>query len=145
MHTRGSDPNVETQLSAGNVGVGDAAKQVADHAKQLVSLEVELASLELKRKIGNLGAGAALMAVGAVFALYALGFLFATLAAGLDAFMPRWLALLLVAVLLLVVAGALAFVGVKRLQRGTPPMPEQAIQEAKLTTSALKRNGRGAA
>ena len=151
MHTRGSDSSMETQVAGspvaaeGGVGVGDAAKQVADHAKQLVSLEVELASLELKRKVANLGAGAALMAVGAVLALYGLGFVFATLAAGLDSFMPRWLSLLLVALLLLAVAGVLALVGIKRLQRGTPPMPEQAIQEAKLTTAALKGNGKGPA
>lgn len=143
MRTRVAD--ADTQVPAGGVGVGDAAKQVADHAKQLVSLEVELASLELKRKVANLGAGAALMAVGGVFALYGLGFVLATLTAGLDAFMPRWLALLAVSLLLFVVAGALAMVGVKRLRRGTPPTPEQAIREAKLTASALKSNGRGAA
>jgi hypothetical protein len=51
MHIQGSD--VETREGA---GVGDAAKQVADHAKQLVSLEMELAALEVKRKVANLGA-----------------------------------------------------------------------------------------
>ena len=143
MPTPVSDP--QTHAAGANVGVGDAAKQVADHAKQLVSLEVELASLELKRKIANLGAGAAMMLVGGVVALYGLGFLLATAAAALDAVMPRWLALLIVALVLLLVAGVLAMLGVRRLQRGTPPTPEQAIHEAKLTTSALKGNGRGAA
>ena len=28
-----------------------------------------------------------------------------------------------------------------RIQKGSPPVPEQAIQEAKLTTEALKGNG----
>jgi hypothetical protein len=28
-----------------------------------------------------------------------------------------------------------------RFKRGTPPVPEQAIEEAKLTTAALKSNG----
>ena len=143
MHTRGSDAETQVTAAGGSIGVGDAAKQVADHAKQLVSLEVELASVELKRKVANLGAGAALMAVGAVLALYGLGFLLATAAAGLDAVMPRWLALLVVALVLLVLAGTLAAVGIGRLKRGTPPTPEQAIREAKLTTSALKSNGRG--
>ena len=31
---------------------------------------------------------------------------------------------------------------VNRLKKGTPPVPEQAIREAKLTTEALKSNGR---
>jgi len=144
MRTHASE--VETRATAGGgVGVGDAAKQVADHAKQLVSLEMELAGLELKRKVGNLGAGAALLAVGGVLALYGLGFLFATAAAALDSFMPRWLALLVVTLALFLLGGILAAVGARRLQRGTPPVPEQAIEEAKLTTTALKGNGRGAA
>jgi len=55
--------------------------------------------------------------------------------------MPRWLSLLLVAVLLLAIAGLLAMLGLKAVRRGTPPVPEQAIREAKLTTSALKGDG----
>jgi len=30
----------------------------------------------------------------------------------------------------------------RSIQKGTPPVPEQAIEEAKLTTEALKGNGR---
>jgi uncharacterized membrane protein YqjE len=121
--------------------VGDAAKQVADHAKALVGLEVELASVELKRKAGALGAGAALLAVGGVLALYGLGFVFATVASALDSFMPRWLSLLVVGLVLLGIAGVLALVGLRRMQRGTPPTPEHAIREAKLTTQAIKSDG----
>ena len=122
-------------------GVGGAAKQVADHAKALVGLEVELAALELKRKVTALGVGIAMLVAAAAFALFALGFLLATLAEAFDAFLPRWLALLLVAVLLLALAGVLALLGLRSVQRGTPPTPEQAIREAKLTTSALRSDG----
>jgi hypothetical protein len=45
---------------------------------------------------------------------------------------------------LFAVTGVLAFLGVKKVQRGTPPVPQQAIDEAKLTTQALKSNGSGA-
>jgi hypothetical protein len=31
---------------------------------------------------------------------------------------------------------------VSRIKRGTPPVPEQAIEEARRTTIALKSNGR---
>jgi len=130
-------PGAETR------GVGGAAKQVADHAKALVGLELELAGLELKRKLGALGLGIGLAAGAAVFGLFALGFLFATLAAALATFLSTWLALLIVTVFLLVLAGVLGLLGLKRIQRGTPPVPEQAIAEAKLTTEALKSNGRG--
>ena len=35
-----------------------------------------------------------------------------------------------------------AFLGVRAIKKGTPPVPEQALAEAKLTTEALKGNGR---
>ena len=124
-----------------NRGVGEAAKHVADHAKALVGLELELASLELKRKLAALGLGIGLAIGAALFGLFALGFLLATAAAALALFLPTWLALLIVAVVLLLVAGILAALGLGRIKRGTPPVPEQAIREAKLTSEALKSNG----
>jgi uncharacterized membrane protein YqjE len=124
-----------------NRGVGESAKQVADHAKALVNLELELASLELKRKLASLGVGVGLAVGAALFGLFALGFLFATIAAALATFLPTWLSLLIVTVFLLLVAAVLGLLGLKRIKRGTPPVPEQAIREAKLTTEALKRNG----
>ena len=136
MHT----PATEAR-SNGSRGVGAAVKDVTEHAKALVSLEVELAKAELGRKLGSLGLGIGLAAGGALLALYGLGFLFATLAAALDTFLPRWLALLLVTLFLFLVAGILAALGVSRIKRGTPPVPEQAIAEAKLTTAAIKSDG----
>jgi uncharacterized membrane protein YqjE len=124
-----------------NRGVGQAAKQVADHAKALVNLELELAGLELKRKLGSLGLGVGLAVGAAVFGLFALGFLFATIAAVLATFLATWLSLLIVTLFLLLVAAVLGLLGMKRIKRGTPPVPEQAIREAKLTTEALKSNG----
>lgn len=123
-------------------GVGTAAKQVADHARNLVGLELELAGLELKRKAGSLGAGAGLAIGAVVFGLYALGFLLLTAAAGLAEAMPVWLALLIVSVGLLLLAGVLAGVGVRLIRRATPPVPEQAVEEAKRTKEALRSNGR---
>ncbi|MBA2462240.1 MAG: phage holin family protein [Actinobacteria bacterium] len=124
-------------------GVGAAAKQVAEHASSLARLELELASVELKRKAGALGAGAGLGAAAGLLALFGLGFLLATIAAALAIVLDSWLALLLVTVGLFTVAGVLGVLALKRIKRGTPPVPEQAIREAKLTTEALKANGNG--
>jgi hypothetical protein len=137
MHT----PATETEAN-GTPGVGTAVKQVTEHAKALVGLEVELAKLELKGKVAALGMGIGLLVAAAVVGVFALGFLFATIAAVLATFLPTWLSILIVTVFLGVVAGVLALVGRKRLQSGTPPVPEQAIAEAKLTTAALKSDGR---
>ena len=122
-------------------GVGAAAKQVAEHASALARLELELAGLELKQKAGKLGAGVGFGVGAAVLALFALGFLFATIAAVLAIWLDTWLALLLVTAALLAVAAILGLAAVRLIRRGTPPVPEQALHEAKLTTEALKANG----
>jgi len=126
-----------------DVGLGTAAKHVAEHASSIARLELELAAMELKKKVAALGLGLGLL-VGALLVLvYAIGFLFATIAAALATFLSVWLSLLIVGGFLLLLTGVLAFAGIKKVQRGTPPVPNQAIDEAKLTTQALKSNGRG--
>jgi uncharacterized membrane protein YqjE len=122
-------------------GVGSAARRVADHAKNLVGLELELAGLELRRKAISLGLGAVLVATAAIFGLFALGFLLATLAAALATALAVWLALLLVSVLLLVTVGALGLIGLRQIRSASPPVPEQAIAEARRTTEVLRSNG----
>ena len=133
-------PTPEAESNRG--GLGAAVKDVTEHASAWFRLERELAIIELKKKITSFGLGLVLAIGAALVALYALGFLFATVAAALATFMPTWLALLVVTLFLLVTAGILGAVGMSRIKRGTPPVPEQAIREAKLTTSALKGNGR---
>jgi uncharacterized membrane protein YqjE len=125
-----------------NRGVGAAAKEVADHAKALVALELELAGVELKRKAGAFGAGAMLGVTAAVLGLFALGFAFAAAGAALATVMATWLALLIVAAALLVFAGILGAVALAAIRRATPPMPEQALEEARRTTEVLRSNGR---
>jgi hypothetical protein len=104
----------------------------------LVQLELELATLELKRKLAALGLGVCLLVGGAVIGVFALGFALAAAAAGLATSLPAWASLLLVAAGLFLLAGVLAAVGIAGLKKGTPPVPELAMKEAKLTKEALK-------
>ena len=124
-----------------HAGVGTAAKHVAEHASALAKLELELAGLELNQKAGALGTGVGLGIGAALVAVYTVGFAFATVAVALALVLDLWLALLLVTVGLLAVAGLLGLLALRRIQRGTPPVPELAIREAKRTTEALKSNG----
>jgi Flp pilus assembly protein TadB len=127
--------------TAENAGLGAAAKQVAEHASAVARLEVELASLELKRKVTNLGLGIGLAVAAGLFALYALGFGLAAAAAALALVVDTWLALLIVFGALLLLALVLGLIGLNRIKRGTPPVPEQAIEEAKRTQAVLKGDG----
>jgi hypothetical protein len=124
-------------------GVQAAVHDVAEHARSLARLEVELAKVEVRDKVAALSGGALLLAVGGVVALFALGFLLATVAAALALVLPMWLALLIVGGVLLVIAGGLLALGRSRLQRGVPLAPERAIEEAKLTGAALSGGNRG--
>ena len=124
-------------------GLGAATKQVAEHASALARLELELAGLELKRKLAALGIGAGLGLGAGILLLFALGFGIAAAAAALATAMATWAALLVVTGGLVLVAVLLAVLAMGRIKRGTPPVPEQAIREAKLTSEALKSGGNG--
>lgn len=116
-----------------DMGIGDAVRTVSEKASSIARLEVELALLELKQKAANLGIGIGLSVAVVFVALYALGFGLATLAAGLATQMAAWLALLIVFLFLLLLGAGLAYVAVRKFKRATPPLPEQAIAEAKIT------------
>jgi len=131
-----------THATDSHLGLGASAKEVAEHASSLVRLELELATLELKRKVIALGFGIGLGIGAAIFAVFGLGFAFATIAAALATFLSTWLALLIVTLGLFALAGVLGLLALGKIRKGTPPVPEQAIREAKLTSEALKANGR---
>ncbi len=133
MHTQ------ETEREA--QGLGSAAKQFAERASTLVRLELELAALELKRKVGYLAKGIVFGLVAAVLLVFALGFGLAAVAAGIATATSTWVALLIVTGGLVLLAGVLGTLAMRALRKGTPPVPEQALREAKLTTEALKHDG----
>jgi hypothetical protein len=131
-----------TRVSEEGTGLGDAVKQVAERASALARLELELAKLEVGRKVKALGIGIAMLVVALVLLLFVLGFAFAAVAAALAGPLSTWLALLVVAGGLLLTVLLLVGVGVGALKRGSPPVPEQAIEEAKLTSEAIKNGHR---
>jgi uncharacterized membrane protein YqjE len=135
MHTQGPDGR-HTR------GLGTAVKEVAERMSAIVRLELELASMEIQRKIKSLGLGIAFAVGGAIFLVFMIGFAYATIAAALATVMPTWAALLVVTGILLLKAAVCGVLALNRIRKSTPPVPEQAIREAKLTADALKSNGR---
>jgi len=122
----------------GHPPLGTAAKNFADHLSALVRLEIELAQLEINRKIGLIAKGAIMAGIAAVLVLYMIGFGLAAAAAGIATQMPWWAALLIVTGALLLAAVILGLLAKRAIKKGAPPVPDQAIREAKLTTEALK-------
>src|SRR5436305_10828473 len=83
MHTQETEHGTES--------LGASAKSVAERASALVRLEMELAALELKRKLFALGAGIGLSLGAGLFLVFALWFGFAAAAAGLATTLSVWL------------------------------------------------------
>lgn len=121
-----------------NGGLGSAVKQVAEHASSLARLEVQLATAEIQRKVKALGLGIGLGAGAVLFALFTLGFALAGIAAALALALPTWAAILIVAGLALLLAACLGAAALAFFKKGAPPIPEQAIEEAKRTKEVIK-------
>jgi len=58
--------------------------------------------------------------------------------------MPPWLAALVVAFVLLVVAGILGLIGYRKLKKGIPPVPTETIHGLKKDLNAIKGIGKRA-
>jgi UPF0716 family protein affecting phage T7 exclusion len=82
--------------------------------------------------LAALGLGAAITGV------FILVFLLATLTAVLAIFVATWLALLIMTLILAVLTAVLGLLALRLIKKATPPLPEHAIREAKLTREALR-------
>jgi DNA-binding transcriptional LysR family regulator len=127
--------------SSNRPGLTEAARQVAEHASSIVRLEIQLAVREIRRKAGRLGLGGGLLAGAAVFAWFGLMTAIAAAIAAIALTLPVWASILIVCGGLFLLAALLGLVGLGLVKKASPPLPERAIEEAKLTTEALK-NGR---
>ena len=123
----------------GQPGLGTSAKNFADHLSALVRLEIELAQLEISRKVSLIAKGLIMAGIAALLLLYMIGFGLAAAAAGIATQLPVWASLLIVMGVLLLAVVILGLLAKRAITKGAPPVPEQAIREAKLTTEALKR------
>ena len=111
--------------------VGDLVKQLAGQTSMLVRQEIDLAKAEMSEKASVAGKGAGLLGGAAVIGLLAAGALTACLILVLDEVVPDWLAALIVALVMGVVAAVLALQGRKRVRAATPPVPEQTVETLK--------------
>ncbi len=131
------------QRSTSEEPLGILVRQLSDQSTQLARLEVELAKAELQHKGRQLGIGAGAFGGAGLFGLYALGALTATLILALSEALDGWLAAAIVAVVYAAIGGILALVGRSRIEAGTPPAPELAIESAKLDVETAKRSAKG--
>jgi uncharacterized membrane protein YqjE len=120
--------------------LGEIVTDVTSKAQLLVREEIELAKAEVTAKVSKLAKGAGFFAGAGVLAIFGLIYLFHMLAIGLaDWFsLKLWVGYAIVTVVIFLVVGLLAFLGLRSMKKGSPPVPELAIEEAKKTQAALK-------
>lgn len=111
---------------------------MADHARSVVRLELQLAAAEMKKKVAAFGVAIGLGAGAALFGLLALGFALATITAVFATFLATWLALLVMTGITLLLAALCGFLAVTRLKK-SKPVPDEAIRETKRTLEAIRR------
>jgi multisubunit Na+/H+ antiporter MnhG subunit len=73
-----------------------------------------------------------------LIALYAVACLLACAIIAISGVVAAWLAALIVGVVLLAVSATAALVGKARLQKATPPVPEQAVDSIKADVEEIK-------
>ncbi len=89
----------------------------------LVRLEIEQFKAQLSQKGQRIGIGAALILVAAIFALFGFGVLLACAVLALSLVVAGWLAALIVAAALFLLAVLLIFIGRGRIQAGLAENP----------------------
>lgn len=127
--------------------VGELVFDVSERTSTLVREEIELAKTEIREKVTQLVRGSVVGIVAGVFAFLALillmhgvAWLLNDLVFG-DRFWPGFF--VEAAIFLLAAAGAGLF-AYRALQSGAPPVPAQAIEEAKRTRAVLEGGGSSA-
>lgn len=135
-------PNPQSAVPAkatGEPSIGQLVSDASAAVSTLVQSEIALAKLELRSSVKNAGTGVGLFAAAAVVIVFSLTFGFLALAEGLNALgLYRWLSFLIVFVFLVLLAGLLAFVGIKKVKR--VKAPQQTIDTTKETVDYLKKS-----
>ena len=132
---KASDPSSEPTLGA---LVNDLTTQLPE----LIRSEIRLAQAEMAQKGKAAGIGIGMFSVAGLLAFFGLATLIATAVLALALVLDAWLAALVVALVLLAVAGVVALVGKGKVSEATPAAPERAVEGIKDDIETVKGNHR---
>ena len=118
---------------------------VAEKSSSLVREEIELAKAEISEKIGSLLRGSVVGVAAGVFAFLALILIMEGVAWLLaeEVFDGNaWPSFFVEAAIFLLIAAGAGFAAYRAVRAGSPPVPQQAIEEAKLTKATLESSSK---
>jgi hypothetical protein len=132
--------NGSTPPGSAEKPLGEIVSEVTSKAQLLVREEIELAKAEVTQKASKLAKGAGFFAGAGVLAVFGLIYFFHFLALGIADWtgLKPYVGYAIVTVGIFLIVGLLALLGIRSMKKGTPPVPELAIEEAKKTRAAIE-------
>ena len=124
--------------------IGELFTKLSNETSTLIRQEMELARAELTEKGKEAGKGAGLFGGAGAVGLLGAGAITAGVILLLDLVIAAWLAAILVGLVYVAVAAVLALQGRDRIQRATPPVPEQTVDTVKEDVEWAKTRARSA-
>ena len=121
---------------------GELVSRLSQEVSDLVRDEMRLAQAEVSTKAKGLGVGAGMLSGAGLIALYAVGVLIATAILALALVLDAWLAALIVAIVLLAVAGVVGLLGKNRVSAAAPPVPTETLDSVKQDVAVLRKGGK---
>src|SRR5262245_2279444 len=134
-------PGPRPELDKDPRSVAEMVIDVTENASTLIREEIELAKAEVSEKVGKILRGSVVGVAAGVFAFLALILVMEGVAWLLaeEVFDGNaWPGFFVEAAIFLLIAAGAGFFAYRSLQAGSPPVPEQAIEEAKLTKATLE-------
>jgi uncharacterized membrane protein YqjE len=122
--------------------LADLVVEVSENASTLVREEIELAKAEISQKVTKILQGSAIGVAAGTFAFLALILILHGIAwlLGEELFDGNiWAGYFVTAGIFLLIAALAGFIAFRAVKSGAPPVPEQAIEEAKLTKEMLEK------
>jgi uncharacterized membrane protein YqjE len=125
--------------------MGELVVEVTETTSSLIREEVELAKAEIGEKVGKLLRGSVVGIVAGTFAFLALILVMEGVAWLLNEELfdgKAWPGFFVEAAIFLLIAAGAGYFAYRSVQAGAPPIPEQAIDEAKRTRTILEGEDR---
>lgn len=122
--------------------LADLVVDVSENASTLVREEIELAKAEISQKVAKLLRGSVVGIAAGTFAFLALILILHGIAwlLGEELFSGNiWAGYFVTAGIFLLIAALAGLIAFRSVKAGSPPVPEQAIEEAKLTKEMLEK------
>ncbi|HEV7652057.1 MAG TPA: phage holin family protein [Actinophytocola sp.] len=134
----GATPDPGAGTPVGEKSTAELVHDLTEQFSHLARTEIRLAVREVADKAKHAGIGAANLGAAGVLGGYGLAIVLAGVVLLVALVLPAWAAALIVGGVLLLIAGVAVFVARGQLRKSTPPVPTEAVADAKKDIQVVK-------